>query len=188
MHHAKTGQVTTLEPKIVERDDILLVGLEYYGSLQGKAWNENNSIGHLWKRWKQFTEEYGHLIEERVVNSKIGYEITAWNEEEYENTGQFYMFVGVEIRNIKEALPLQLVVRRIPGGSCAEFTIKGTDIQEWEDAFYHKWLPESGYRCAIFDGYSFQMQAYENGRFKGINQDELEDSEIDVAIPIERMV
>ena len=177
-----------LKLKIVERDDILLIGLEYYGSLQGEGRNENNSIGHLWNRWKKFTKEYGHLIEGKVVNPRIGYEIAAWNEEEYENTGQFYMFVGVELQIIEEVFPLQLVVRRMPGGPCAEFTIKGKAIQAWENVFYHKWLPESGYRCAKFDGYSYQMQAYENGRFKGINQDKLLDSEIDVTIPIERMV
>ena len=180
--------MAALEPKIVQREDIILIGLEYYGPLQGEGWNENNSIGHLWNRWKKFKDEYGHLIGEKIVNPEIGYEVAAWNEEEYENTGQFYVFVGVEIKNIIEALPLQLVARRLPGGACAEFTVKGEEIQKWEDLFYHKWLPESGYRCAKFDGYSYQIQAYENGRFKGINQDEIINSEIDIVVPLDRMV
>ena len=177
-----------MKPRITKRDDILLIGLEYFGPLQGEGWNEENSIGHLWNRWKKFTEEYGHLIERKIVNPKIDYEIAAWNEEEYEHTGQFYIFVGVEVENINEALPLQLVAKRLPGGSCAEFTVKGKDIQKWEDLFYHKWLPESGFSCTKFDGYSYQIQVYENGRFKGVNDDELLGSEIDVIIPINRMV
>jgi hypothetical protein len=54
--------------------------------------------------------------------------------------------------------------------------------------FYNEWLPESGYRCAKFDGYSYQVQAYENGRFKGISQNEIINSEIDVIVPLDRMV
>lgn len=177
-----------MEPKIVQRDDLLLIGLEYYGPLQGNGWSEENSIGHLWNRWNRFNEEYGHLIDGKIVNPNIGYEVAAWNDEEYENTGKFYIFVGVEIKSIEEALPLQLVARRLPGGACAEFTVIGDEIQRWENMFYNKWLPESGYRCAKYDGYSYQVQAYENGRFKGIYQNEIIDSEIDVFVPLDRMV
>jgi predicted transcriptional regulator YdeE len=180
--------VVALEPKIVQRENILLVGLEYYGSLQGEGWNEENSIGHLWSRWSQFIEEYGHLIKGKLVDPDIGYEIAAWNDEEYENTGQFYIFVGAEIKDIKEALPLQLVARKLPGGTCAKFSVKGEEIQKWEDMFYHEWLPESGYKSAKFDGYSYQIQAYHSGRFKGIKQDELCGSEIEIIVPVDRII
>ncbi|MEW6716854.1 MAG: GyrI-like domain-containing protein [Chloroflexota bacterium] len=96
------------------------------------------------------------------------------------------MFVGVEIDPGKlEGLPLEMVLRVLPSGKYAFFTPKGKEIHGWEKAFYQEWLPKSGYRLAVFHEYSFQIQAYEERRFKGTGE-LLEASEIDVYIPIEK--
>jgi hypothetical protein len=173
-----------MEPKITERKSRVFAGLEYYGPLEGDGWSRENTIGHLWSRWTKFMKKYSHLIQDIIVDPKVGYELTAWNEDEFLKTKRFYIFVGVEIKEGNIPLPLQLVKRMTPGGLFAEFTAKGKEITNWENLFYKDWLPKSEFQLADFNDYSYQVQAYEDNRFKGVSEDSLNDSEVDVVIPI----
>ena len=91
-------------------------------------------------------------------------------------------FVGVEVDHLEE-VPLELFGKVLPAGTYAYFTPKGKEITTWEDDFYKGWLIKSGYQLSAVGNYSFQVQCYEDDRFKGV--DNLEESEIDVYIPIE---
>ena len=113
-----------MEPTITEHKSRTFAGLEFFGPLEGDGWSSENTIGRLWRRWSQFVEKYQHLLKDEIVNSAVGYEITAWNEDEYQKTKNFYIFVGVEIKDGKTPLPLQLVQRVLPGGLFAEFIAK----------------------------------------------------------------
>ena len=95
-----------------------------------------------------------------------------------------------QLQCMKEAaalddLPLEFVVRFLPGGTFALLTAKGPEITSWEGDFYGQWLPSSGYQLAAFRDLNFQIQAYEAGRFKGAG-DQLQESELDVYVPIEK--
>lgn len=80
-------------------------------------------------------------------------------------------------------LPLELVGKVLPGGVFAHAVPRGKQITTWEKTLYDEWLPESGYKLAPIGDYHYQLQVYEEGRFKGVG-DLLEESEIDVYVPI----
>ncbi|MCK4693786.1 MAG: GyrI-like domain-containing protein [Anaerolineales bacterium] len=171
-----------MDPEILERGKMNLVGMTYYGPIGGAGWSEENQIGKLWQRFNKFCETKWGSIEDRAINPKLGYEVSIWNEDEFKETGGFCIFVGVEVDHLEE-VPLELFGKVLPAGTYAYFTPKGKEITTWEDDFYKGWLIKSGYQLSAVGNYSFQVQCYEDGRFKGV--DNLEESEIDVYIPIE---
>jgi predicted transcriptional regulator YdeE len=173
-----------MEPKIVERTKMMLVGLEYYGPLTGEGWSEENTIGQLWGRYTQIWEKREAALAGKIVHPEVSYELGIWNEEEFQTTKNFYIFVGAEVDPAQlDDLPLELVVRILPGGTYASATPKGKEIGSWEGSLYNEWLPQSGYRLAVIRDYSFQIQAYEQGRFKGAGE-QLAESEIGVYVPV----
>jgi predicted transcriptional regulator YdeE len=171
-----------MEPDIVEKDRMTLVGMVYYGRIGGEGWSEENMIGQLWSRFNRFCETKWSLIEEHVLNPKVGFEVTIWNEQELQETKCITVFVGVEVDQLKE-MPLELVAKSLPAGTYAHLTPQGEQIETWEKALYDEWLPQSGYRLASYADVHFQMLAYEEGRFKGVG-DLLAESEIDVTVPL----
>jgi len=171
-----------VDPKILERGKMNLVGMTYYGPIGGEGWSEENQIGKLWQRFNKFCETKWVSIEDIVINPKLGYEVSIWNEDEFKETGGFCIFVGVEVDHLEE-VPLELFGKVLPAGTYAYFTPKGKEITTWEDDFHKGWLIPSGYQLSTVGNYSFQVQCYEDDRFKGA--DNLEESEIDIYIPIE---
>ena len=171
-----------MKPQIVEKDGMTLVGMVYYGPLTGEGWSKENPIGQLWQRFNGFCETKWELIEDRVVNPKVGYEINIWNEEEFQQTKNFYVFVGVKVERLDD-MPLELVNKVLPASTYACFTLKGQEITTWEEHVYNQWLPKSNYELVSLHGYHFQIQSYEEGRFKGPGE-LLKESEIDVYVPI----
>jgi predicted transcriptional regulator YdeE len=172
---------------MIQREQVTLLGLEYYGPLTGEGWSAGNAVGQLWQRFGNIWDRHKDVIKDKIIKPEIGYELMVWNETEFQDTKNFYIYVGAEIDPDQLAdLPLEMVVRVLPGGSYASFTVKGEKITTWEDEFYKNWLPESGYQLKSYHDYNFQIQAYEAGRFKGLG-DLLEESEIDILIPIHRI-
>jgi AraC family transcriptional regulator len=171
-----------MEPRIIEKGKATLVGMAYYGPIGGEGWSKENQIGQLWQRFNRFCETKWQLIEDHVINPKVAYEVAIWNEDEFEETQGFYVFVGVEVEQIAD-LPLELVSTVLPASTYAHLTPKGREITTWEGYVYNEWLPKSGYQLASLHDYHFQIQAYEEGRFKGLGE-LLEESEMNVYIPI----
>jgi len=174
-----------MQVEFVEKGTMALAGMSYYGPLTGEGWSRENPIGQLWERFNQFFDRSPSFSQHQAVNPGIGYEISIWNEEELQASKSFYLFVGVEVAQLEE-MPLELVGKVLPAGTYAHLTPKGREITTWERAFYDEWLPGSGYELAARGGYHFQIQAYEEGRFKGLG-DLIEESEIDVYIPVEKL-
>ena len=175
-----------MDVQIVEREATTFAGMSYYGPLTGEGWSRENPIGQLWQRFNRFFDETPIFAEEQAVKPGIGYEISVWNEAELQESKSFYVFVGVQVHQMA-GMPPQLVGKVLPATTYAHLTPRGKEITTWERTFYDEWLPASEFRLQAYGEYHFQIQAYEEGRFHGLG-DLLEDSEIDVYIPVEKAV
>lgn len=172
-----------MDPELIEHGTQKLVGMIWYGALSGEGWSAENPIGQLWTRFSTFWETHGAALEAHVVRPENGYEINIWNAEESLKTGCFYTFVGVEVASLDMVLPLPLVAKILPAATFAHLVVRGSAITTWENMLYNEWLPQSGFELAGWHDYHFQIQVYEEGRFKGVG-DLLEESEIDVFVPV----
>ena len=73
--------------------------------------------------------------------------------------------------------------KTVPATDYAHAVVRGEEIRRWENELYNEWLPASGYKLPAWHGYSFQIQAYEEGRFHGVG-DLLAQSEMHVYVPV----
>lgn len=167
-----------MEPKIVEKECIAVVGLSFFGDpfKEKGGWTEENEIGRLWKRFMSYmNDKQLNLPESKDVEEC--YEIHI-RHPETDITGEYEVFVGLET-DAAEHAPPELLVKYLPACHYAIFTLQGTEItSDWLKIIYETWMPGSGYRAA----YSYSFQLYDK-RFKGI--DRLEESILDLYIPIE---
>ncbi len=168
-----------MEPKIVHKDQLILLGLSFYGDpFQSSAgWTEENEIGRLWKRfmvfWERHKEEPLH-----VIDPDSFYEVHLDSDERI-TTGNYEVFVGTAVSHI-ENIPTSALVKVLPTTTYAVFTLHGEQItSDWHQLIYHEWLPGSGYE--IVHGYSIQLYDH---RFKGMNH--LSESTLDIYMPIQK--
>ena len=161
-----------MEPKIIDKGEIILVGMVFYGDPfkdQG-GFSSENEIGRLWKR---FNKKWKSI--KRVIGNG-GYEVHI-EPNEYKETKNFYVFVGVEVDKIED-IPLEMFVKVLPPSRYAVFTCKGEEItSNWAEKIFGKWLPRSGYK----EAHKYLIEFYDNERFKGMDNPE---SELDVYVPI----
>jgi len=154
-----------MEPKIVEKPAMTLVGMVYFG---------DPTSGEFAKTWDRFMKLNVNIPERINQTEWLGLEF--YTEDFWQNHKWFYMACG-ETKNLDD-IPMSLVGKRIPACKYAVFTVKG-GLKKLGEGFryaYDTWLPTSGYEIA----HPFDYEFYQDGRFKG---DE-EDSEIDIYIPI----
>ena len=45
-----------MEIQTIEKAELTLAGMVYYGPLTGEGWSEENPIGQLWTRFNPFPE------------------------------------------------------------------------------------------------------------------------------------
>jgi predicted transcriptional regulator YdeE len=174
-----------MQPEIITMGTMYFIGLEFYGSLAGEGWTSENTIGKLWQRFNTVWTRNEKGLLSKLIRPEIGYEISVWNETEFQEEKKFYIFVGSQIDPEQlEELPLEMVLRVLPENQYAFTTPAGDQINIWEQELYEKWMPGSGYKLVEINGYSYQIQAYEEGRFKGSGE-KLAESEIDVFVPVE---
>jgi AraC family transcriptional regulator len=173
-----------MQVQLVEREPIVLAGMSYYGPLTGEGWSRQNPIGQLWNRFNDFFDKMPSFSQDHALNPAVGYEISIWSEREFQESKCFYVFVGIEVDQLDD-MPLELVGKVLPSSTYAHLIPKGQEITSWETTFYEEWLPGSGNKLAAHGGYNFQIQAYEEGRFKGLGE-LIEGSEIDVYVPVEK--
>ncbi len=165
-----------MEPTIIERGQILLIGFSFFGDpfQVSSEWTEENEIGRLWNRLMAFLAVSGDSI--KHVKADVGYELHVEHPETAAK-GHFEVFVGLEIESL-EAAPVELLVKILPATKYAVFTLRGQQINgDWPHYIYQEWLPGSGYQAA----YRYNFQYYDQ-RFKGL--DRLDESQIDVYVPI----
>ena len=165
-----------MEPTIVEKGQIVLVGLSFFGdpfSVSG-GWTEENEIGQLWTRFMTYLEGNSSRIEH--VRDNTAYEVHV-RHEETASKGHFEVFVGMEVDKLED-VPVQMLIKILPPTKYAVFTLTGQEItSDWPRAIYHEWMPESAYQEA--HRYSFQLY---DQRFKGLEN--LNESTLDVYIPV----
>ncbi len=157
--HVKCG--VKMKPKIIERDEITIVGLLSY----------DGDIGELWGLYSENEDSIKHKIPD------IGYELHIYPQN-FAKEKKYHVMVGAEVEKIEE-LPYDMFVKILPPYTYAIFTHKLKDggyagVNERID----KWLKESKYTRAL----DIDIQYYDD-RFKG---GEGPDSELDFYIPIKR--
>ena len=170
-------EINQVEPKIVERERISLVGLSFYGDpfSEKGAWTEENEIGKLWKRFMSYLSN-DKLNLSNVGDLRVCYEVHILHPET-NLSGEYEIFTGFETSDVGQTPP-ELLVKYLPANSYAVFTLTGKDIiSDWHQMIYQTWMPESGYR----EAYSYSFQLYDE-RFKGMNR--LEESSLDLYIPV----
>jgi AraC family transcriptional regulator len=166
-----------IEPCIVERDRIILMGFSFFGDpfASSAGWTEENEIGRLWTRFMAYLAANEQIMP-ALVDSQKAYEVHITHAETSER-GEFEIFVGAEISSVTDA-PIETVVKVLPPGRYAVFTLQGEEIaSDWHRVIYHDWLPGSGYQADPIFGY----QLYDS-RFKGVQN--LPESVLDVYVPL----
>ena len=166
-----------VEPRIVERDRIVLLGFGFFGDpfATGAGWTAENEIGRLWERFGAYLQA-SETVRQAMTHPGVAYEVHITHAETPEK-GEFEIFVGVEIAGVEDA-PVQAVVKVLPPSRYAVFTLQGEQISDdWDRMISHEWQPGSGYE--IIPDYGFQLY---DSRFKGVQN--LQDSEMDVYVPI----
>lgn len=167
-----------MEPQIVEKGQILLVGLSFYGDpfRLSDGWTEENEIGRLWNRFMAVASACGDRIK-HVKDQETAHEVHVYNEETVQK-GIFEVFAGMEVEKLED-VPIELVAKILPPATYAVFTLKGQQItSDWyQDA--EKWMRQAGYRAT----HEYMFQLYDR-RFKGL--DNLDESILDVYMPVER--
>jgi predicted transcriptional regulator YdeE len=165
-----------MDVKIVELPRLILAGFSFYGDPfeTSNVWTSANQIGRLWERlMAQMAGEKDTLP--AVVDPGVGYGIHIYNQET-EETGQFEVFVGLEVDDIRD-LPVDVLVKVLPPSTYAVFSIRGAKIiGDWYEGI-DRWLTENLYK----EAHSYNFQYYDQ-RFLGL--DRIEESEIDVYVPI----
>ncbi|MBN1991693.1 MAG: GyrI-like domain-containing protein [Anaerolineae bacterium] len=165
-----------MEPTIVEKGQIILLGFSFYGDpFTSPGWTEGNEISRLWHRFEDFLNRNRDRLK-NVKHAGVGYEVWGMTGES-ETQGQFDIFAGIELANLED-VPVEALIKILPPTAYAVFTLKGSLINsDWSRLIYQEWLPNSGYE----EAYRFNFQRYDQ-RFKGV--DKLTESELDVYVPI----
>lgn len=165
-----------MEPVIVTRSEISLVGMSFYGDPfdTHSGWDEENEIGRLWRRLMKYLEGNKHNIL-HLTNIEAAFEVHIYNPET-SLRGVFEVFVGLQVDQI-ESVPVELLVKTLPPSTYAVFTLKGDEISSDWDMHIDHWITDAGYQRA--GPFSFQ---YFDQRFQGIDQ--LAESELDVYMPV----
>ena len=170
-----------MEVEIIEREAMKLAGVSYYGPMKGEGWTQENPIGQLWMRFIEFWNDKAYLLEGQMINKDVHYEIHIWNQELWDKTGNFEVFVGVEMKKLKD-MPPELDGKVLPKTRYAKLTVKGEEIKTWESKLAEV-LPGDKYPQAKFNGMEYLIQCYDD-RFKGL--DKMDESEMDILVPLEK--
>lgn len=166
-----------MEPKIVQRGQMMLVGFSFYGDpfAESGGWTEENEIGRLWHRFEAFSTDHPdgipHLKEENVA-----YEVHI-ESAETASKGYREVFVGVEVEQLAD-VPVELLVKVLPAATYAVFTLRGEQIASDWSMSIGEWMRRSPYEPVG----NYGIQRYDE-RFQGVEN--LEASELDVYVPVE---
>jgi AraC family transcriptional regulator len=179
-----------MEPKIVFKDEIKVVGMQYVGT-------NPDEIGKMWGEFSQRVDKIKSRINNNVFfglnecTCKPNYVCNQHNDISY--------VVCVEVKDFNQP-PSGMVTRTIPASRYAVFTHKGSldTLSTTYTAIYSKWLHAAGLqpsdnfnleyygesseytkeatRCS---GFRFGFECYDE-RFK-LGK---EDSEVDIYVPV----
>jgi len=167
-----------MEPEIIESGQMTIVGMTFYGDpfKDVKDWSSENEIGKIWARFSKVWDARKAEIA-NVLDHDAGYEVH-YEPEEYKETKNFYVTVGVEVSEVG-VVPLELSFKVLPATTYAVFKLKGKEIaSNWPDRIYKEWMPGSGYE----EAHKFLIECY-GPTFKGPDDPE---SELVIRVPVRR--
>jgi predicted transcriptional regulator YdeE len=126
-----------MDARISERGPILLVGMAFYGDPFDKAsaWDEDNEIGALWRRFMAYVSAHPDAIAERADRSERWYELHV-TAAETPRTGRYEVFAGVEVLGLP-AIPLACSAKILPPAEYAAITVRGPEMEgDWMGRMY----------------------------------------------------
>jgi AraC family transcriptional regulator len=167
-----------MEPRLIDADQMTLVGLSFFGDpfrFHG-GWTEENEIGRLWSRFIAYLDQQQPTIR-HLVEHNVMYEVHI-EHAETQQTGEFEVFVGLEVECLEET-PVELVVKFLPPTTYAVFALRGPEIASDWNQMMSDWISQSGYRRA----YTYGFQRYDE-RFKGTEN--LQESVLEAYVPVKR--
>ena len=164
-------EVITMEPRIIRKDAMKLIGMMYYGD------NKNWEIPRIWEEFIPLMPTIPNWLPVRESYGLCFY------SESFSKSGLFYYLAGAPVSSLDE-IPMALVGKTLPASEYAVFTHKGplvgqaNTVKDTYAYAYGTWLPKSPYG----NPFSYDFEFY-GERYKG-NEDP--DSEIDICIPIRK--
>ncbi len=172
-----------MEYELIKKEKRYFAGLQHIGFMDEKG-SIQEEIENLWRGFAQFCRDRWDNIEESVVDPELSYEIQIWNEEELQKEGKFYIFVGMEFKEL-DPLPLQLSGKVLPSTKYISFKLEGDEIRTWEEDILQGWFPRDDYWIRSFEDYVFHIQCFHEKKFRGIER--LDDSELKVLVPVKEV-
>lgn len=163
--------------RITDTESYNMVGMNFFGDPFGRAsaWNDENEIGELWKRFMKFYHGNPDAIKNIKTRDWL-FEVHFITEQTVE-TGLFDIFAGVAVESL-EKIPIECVARQLPPTKYAVFTLKGKEIiSDWWSKILTEELFDSDYEIS----YNYSIQCYTD-RYKGIER--VDESELDVFVPV----
>jgi predicted transcriptional regulator YdeE len=170
-----------MDVRIEARGKMLLVGMCFFGNpfSRASAWEEENEIGFLWKRFYTFLGSSPGAILSRADNGMVGYELHIAGPES-EKTGCYEVFVGLEVLGL-DSMPVVCTAKILPPADYAVVTVRGEEIRgDWMGRLYSEIVPGLGRRA----NETFSFERYD-ARFKGM--DRLDESELEYHIPLVKL-
>lgn len=162
--HPEHSGGTTMEPKIVQRAGMTLVGMIYFGD------NQNGEIPNL---WSEFNQRAGRI--QNVIPGE-GYGFCFMDDRMQPN---FWYMASLAVSEVGE-IPPEMVAKTVPAETYAVFTHRGplSALGETYGHAYKNWLPASEYEPAAM----FDMEVYDH-RFDPAAPDQ---GELDIYIPVRK--
>lgn len=151
-----------MEPRIIERGPLTIVGLLYFGE------NQNGEIPQLWGQFNPRVAEIPH----RVPDAGYGFCFT-----DHPQSANFWYLACVAVEQVT-AIPADMFARSVPAHTYAVFTHRGpvSALGETYAQAYKGWLPSAPYELAAH----FDFELYDD-RF---NLKDEANSELEIYIPV----
>lgn len=164
------------EPVLISFPGILLAGLSFWGNPFdiGPEWSEENAIGQTWRRFMALSKRSPQVF----AGKGESWEVHIVHPDN-ERTGFREVFTGMEASSAAVNVPIELSLKRLPPTTCLKATLRGREIIDAWEPLYQEWLPASPWKPG-----TWLVELYD-ARFKGLDPQSLETSEIDALIPVE---
>lgn len=135
--HTQNQGGTILEPKIVMREEFVVIGMEYVGD------NANNEIGRLWEGFFPRVSEISDRVDQSVLYGVCG---------SAEEKVAFSYVAGAKVASGSD-VPSGMVKKTIPAGKYLVYTHVGPlkTFMDTNSKIFGEWLPESGFEPAGLD-------------------------------------
>jgi len=169
-----------MDVKIVEWDQMILVGMSFYGDpfAESGGWTEENEIGRLWDRFMAYLTAHAAALR-HTTEEQVAYEVHVAGEEAA-SKGFREVFVGVEVEHLAD-VPVELLVKVLPAATYAMFTLRGEEIASDWSMSIGQWMQENP---AYASDATYGVQRYDE-RFRDV--DHLAESVLEVFVPVKKV-